>query len=375
MRLQSLTLLALLSAPATAAAAPTIAFDAPTVAREGARVEITVEVGDDAGGTPTYSWDLDGDGAFGERPGEPHYVIAAGTTDGPGELRVAVEATSGGETVTATHVVTIENVAPTIESEPPLTARVGSPYRYTLTVDDPAGDDDPIAIRLTSRPPGMAIEDASITWTPTPDQRGRTFPAIMRVDDGDGGEAMQRWDIEVAQNSAPPPPIPESPIERARVPGTMAVTLTVTNAEDVEEDALTYAFELSQVSRFDGEDVIRSAPVEEGAGGTTSWTTEGPLAPGLWYWRVWADDGMGPGRAVFAQLVVDDPAAALVDGSIPGLDGGPGGGGGCQVGPSRGAGLAWLSILALLAVRARRRPARGRRGLAVLRIVPRARGD
>lgn len=352
MRLRLFALLALLGAPSTAAAAPTIAFDAPEVAREGARVEIVVEVGDDAGGTPTFSWDLDGDGAFGEQPGEPSHVILAGTTDGPDEVRVSVEASSGGETVTETHVVTIENVAPSVESEPPLTARVGSAYRYTLTVRDPAGDADPITIRLTSRPPGMAIDGASITWTPTPDQRGRTFPAIMRVDDGDDGEGMQRWDIEVAENSAPPAPVPESPIERARVPATTAVTLTVTNAVDVEEDALSYVFELSQVSRFEGEGVIRSEPIEEGAGGTTSWTTDGPLAPGLWYWRVWADDGMGPGRAVFAQLVVDDPAAALLDGSV---DGGPGGGGGCHVGGPRDPDLAWLAILALVAVRARRR--------------------
>lgn len=349
--------------------APIVHFTAPAEIDEGSEtlVEISVE---DREGDPsvTWSWDLDGDGTFGDTPGATTHTIPAGTTDGDGTTRVGVEATDGTDTRRVYRTIVVNNVPPLITSAAPTTGNVSREYTYTPVIEEPAGTLDPIRYILVSSPMGMMFDamTETIRWTPNRDQRARTFDVTLRVDDGDGGEDMQMWRIVVADNSPPDAPVPVSPIDRVRVPIDEPVTLVVTNAIDLDGDELVYFFRVSQESSFTSPDVIGSGEISEGAGGTTEWTTLEPLSAGLWYWEIWVDDGTVESFHRYAQVVVGDPDIPGLDagprpgtdgGVGPGVDAGPGGGGGgCRAAPGGSVGGAWLlGLVALCFVRRRAR--------------------
>ncbi len=353
-----------LAAPGVAfATPPTIAFTSATVIDEGTAVTIEVAVSDPDGDTPTWSWDTDADGVFGEHAGATSYEVPATATDGTAMLRVGVEATDGVESRTAYRIITVNNVAPDITSTPPVDGAVRREYVYEVAVVDPAGENDPIRYLLTSRPPGMEIAGNRITWTPLPEHRGRSFPVILRVDDGDGGEDAQSWEIRVALNTPPSAATPLSPIMRERVPSGAPVTLVAENATDPDGDPLTYFFRVSRLSSFQPPELYGSGEVSEGADGTTSWTMPEPLADGLWYWQVWVSDGVVETSPRYAQLVVGEEttlpdAGPPVDGgAIPGIDAGttPPRSGGCHVAPAGSGGAALLFALGALALVSRRR--------------------
>lgn len=354
----------LLAAPGIASATPpTIAFTSPTVIDEGTAVTIEVAVSDPDGDTPTWSWDTDADGVFGEHAGTTSYTVPATATDGTAMLRIGVEATDGAESRTAYRVIMVNNVAPEITSTAPLDAAVRREYVYEVAVFDPAGENDPIRYLLTSRPPGMEIAGNRITWTPQPEHRGRAFPVILRVDDGDGGEDSQSWELRVALNSPPTVATPLSPVMRERVPSGVPVTLVAENATDPDGDPLTYFFRVARLSSFQPPALYGSGELAEGEDGTTAWTMSEPLEDGLWYWQVWVSDGVVETSPRYAQLVVGEAqvepdAGPRADGGvIPGIDAGtsPPGSGGCHVAPRAPGGAALLVALGVLALAARRR--------------------
>ncbi len=350
--------------------APVVRFTSPSEIDEGQEVTIEVMVTDLEGDTPSWSWDLDGDGVFGEMPGGTSYTVPAGATDGDADITIAIEATDGTETRTVTRTVTVHNLPPVVTSEPPLEAFVRREYSYQITVEDPAGPvNDPPDIRLTSRPSGMEVTpEGLVTWTPPIDARARSFPVIARVLDGDGGEDVQMWEVAVAENQPPEPPTPMSPIMRSRVAENEPVTLTVTNGMDPDGDPLEYYFQLSRTVAFEGADVFGSGAVSEGTDGTTSWTTAGPLEPGLWYWRVWDSDGIVDSHVFNATFIVGLGPVEMPDGGsnvdagvIPGIDAGlttpRGDGCSCSSVGTRGrsgGALACLFVLGALILRRRR---------------------
>ncbi len=351
--------------------APYASFTSASVADEGAEITVDVLVGDlEMDPSLSWTWDTDDDGTFGELPDATSYTIPMGTTDGDGSVRVGVEMTDGTNTRRMYRSIQIDNVAPVITSTPPTSANVRREYTYTPVIEEPGGALDPIRYILISRPTGMTVDGTTgaIAWTPTTDQRARTFDVSLRIDDGDGGEDMQIWRIDVADNTAPEPPVPTSPIDRMRVPEGMPFTLVAQNATDADGDTLVYFFRVSANSRFEGPDVIGSGELDEDPSGSTSWTTTDGLDRGLYYWEVWVDDGITESFHRFAQVVVGDVDIPLPDGGapadggtvIPGIDAGTGGGGGgCSAisGTSSGAAGAWLLGLAgLLFVRRRFTP-------------------
>jgi MYXO-CTERM domain-containing protein len=151
--------------------------------------------------------------------------------------------------------------------------------------------------------------------------------------------------------------------------------LVTQNSEDADLDPLTYTFELDTVDSFDSPDFVTSGPLDE-VPGFTQWQLTDPLRENqIYHWRVKSNDGtIDSEQRQTAFYVVRDPALGPPDagpadagflgdgGRIPGLDGGPGsGGGGCSAGVSSersSRGPAWLALLALLglglAVRRRR---------------------
>jgi uncharacterized protein (TIGR03382 family) len=249
------------------------------------------------------------------------YTIPAGTTDGPQTITLAIEATDGTNSRIVTRTIEVFNVAPTILSDPPTTAGVRREYRYEVMVEDPAGDLDPPMVLLVSRPGGMEIEGNVITWTPMPSARGMSFPAAIRVNDGDlapDDAIEQRWMIEVANNTAPTPPTPVSPIERAQVQPDGPVDLVVMNGMDPDGDPLVYEFQIARTSSFEGASLQGSGEIPEAAGMTTYQAP--PLAPGLWYWRAWVSDGIDRSAPVNATLWVGAGGTGL---DAAGPDAGP----------------------------------------------------
>lgn len=307
-----------------AMAVPVVVIAAPVQVDEGQGIPLEVTVTDEEGAV-TFSWDLDGDGVYGEAAGETSVTIPPGSTDGPSSLTVGVSAVGPSETTTESAIISVLNVAPALTGQPPTEAGVRREYRFDITVSEPAGDRDPVTLVLTSRPMGMEIVDGAVVWTPEPDQRGRTFPAILRATDDEDATGVQRWEVTVSANTAPSAPVPVRPVRRERMPEGEPVTLRVDNGLDLDEDPLQYIYTLSRTSDFEGESVFVSDPVDEGEG-QTLYVTEGPLERGLWYWRVVATDGMEESPPAFAQLVIGEPtfgdAGVIVDD----------GGGGCSVG-------------------------------------------
>lgn len=357
------------------AGAPIPCFDSVDMAPEGDAIMVDVTVTDfemDPG--VTWSWDIDDDGTFGEMTDATSITVPMGTTDGPGQRRVGIETSDGTNTRQAYRFINISNVDPTITSMPRTEAAIRREYQYQVTVDEPAGTMcgdpmlcDPIRYVLTSRPTGMMVDDTGlITWTPTTDQRNMSFPVILRIDDGDMGEDLQMWDVMVADNQVPDPPVPMSPVNRVYVDPAAPPTLVVENATDADGDTLVYFFRLSKTSGFDTPDVLGSGEIDEDPSGMTSWTPAEPLEEGLWYWEVWVDDGIGESAHRYAQFIsgTETPAmpdagpAGSADGGTGGVDAGPGGGDdGCRVSPGRSGstGLVWLLGLAALALLRRRR--------------------
>ena len=334
-----------------------VQFDAPAVVDEGSDIPITVNVAGCETATPTWTWDTDDDGTFGELADMASYTVPAAMVDGPTNLRVGVQAIDGSLTTEAFAIVQVNNVDPNITSTPRSMAAIRAEYRYEVIAEDPGGANDPLSYTLTSRPMGMTAVGNTLVWTPEAATRGRTFSVVLRVEDDDGGEDVQMFEITVSENNLPPAPVPVSPIERENVPLDEAVTLTVENAVDLDGDPLDYFFRVSRRSDFMGDSVIGSGGVAEDTGDTTSWTTSEPLEPGLWYWEVWVDDTIGESPHRFAQFVVGEGTVPTTDsgvmpmndgGTIPRPDSGVGGGGGggCSVaqGAPRSLGLGLLAL-------------------------------
>jgi MYXO-CTERM domain-containing protein len=366
---------ALLAAPsASRAQAPIVTLEAPASVAEGAEVIVDLEVEDLEGDAFTHSWDLDGDGRFGEQEGVFSHTVPAGTTDGDDTLRVGVRATDEhGSSVERYITVTITNVAPTITSEPPTFASVGEPLIHRLEVDDPAGALDPIEASVVRGPAGVSVDEEGlvtlVTWTPTAaDVTPEDEPARIEVlvSDGDGGLDTQRWEVVVSRNRRPAAPVPGYPTGEVAILQTQP-RLAAENAEDPDLDPLTYEFQIDTSETFDSPALQASGPIAE-TPGFTAWTPPEALAEDrLYHWRVRASDGTAPSDWRGAAFwVVRDPSLPPADGGaaadgggprradgglIPGLDGGSGGGdAGCHVhaagAPTDGA--APLALLALL---------------------------
>ena len=101
-----------------------------------------------------------------------------------------------------TITVTAINKAPRFVSAPVTEATAGIHYTYEARAVDPDGD--PLEYALLAWPGGMAIGRANgrIDWTPPREMAGN-FSAVIRVSDGNGGEARQEFTLEVKPFARP----------------------------------------------------------------------------------------------------------------------------------------------------------------------------
>ena len=99
-----------------------------------------------------------------------------------------------GPTLT-TQVVTVRNSHPIIRSTPPSGAGPGGVFSYRVVADDPDGDS--LAFTMTEGPRGASFDAGMFRWAPSPEFRGGA-PVVLRVSDGNGGEARQEFVLQVA---------------------------------------------------------------------------------------------------------------------------------------------------------------------------------
>ncbi len=356
--------------------APRVTFDAPFTADEGAEITINATVTDPEGDSSTWSWDLDGDGTFGDMPGATRYVVPAGTTDGPtASVRVGVRATDGTNTSERYRSIGVTNLPPEITSPlPSILTGVGANYLHQFVAADPAGTADPLVYSVVRGPSGMAVSATGLLqWTPASGdvtRAGTPLTIEVAVSDGDGGSDSQTWELTVSPNRTPTSPVPLYPVGDVGVLDTNP-RLVVSNASDADFDPLTYTFEIDAVSTFDSPALQRVESVAQ-TPGFSFWYVTTPLTPGRWFWRARANDGTSPSEPQMATFYRVPTAAEIGDAGTPdaGVPTGDAGtmpppppsttdDGGCSAAPgARGASegaLAALGLVLLLGARRRRR--------------------
>jgi hypothetical protein len=94
----------------------------------------------------------------------------------------------------ATSIVTVRNSHPIIRSTPPSGAGPGGVFTYHLVAEDPDGDS--LGFAVTEGPKGASFEAGTFRWAPPAGFQG-TARVVLRVSDGDGGEARQEFVINV----------------------------------------------------------------------------------------------------------------------------------------------------------------------------------
>jgi hypothetical protein len=139
----------------------------------------------------TFTWNW-GDGATGEGD------IGRHTYKDNGDFEVTLTATDkdGGSGQLRFRAI-VSNVAPSIESVPPMEGVVTKLWRYLPRIWD-AGSDDTHVVELLISPDGMQIEaeTGAIEWTPGADGRGH-FDVVIEVKDDDNGWARQSWVLTI----------------------------------------------------------------------------------------------------------------------------------------------------------------------------------
>lgn len=355
---------------ATTPGAPRVAFNSPFSANEGDPLMVTVHVTDPEGDSVTWSWDLDGDGTYGDMLGAESVMIPEGTTDGPGDYVVHIEASDGVHTTHRARSIAIVNVAPRITSHPPSTVAIDQHVRYGLMVDDPGGAHDPPTFTLRAGPTtAIVTPDGVFDWSPT--EAEITAPGTMRavavdVDDGDMGVVTQMWSMTVIDDHSPSDPTLLYPAMDAPIL-TAGAHFAIGNSSDLDGDPITYTFELDSANTFDSPDLQVSGPVADVMTGITTWSpSAATLHYGRWYWRVSASDGQVTTSPVVSSfLFVPDPTMLPDTGPVgdAGADGGSGGanmrGCGCSVAAPRAIprslGAFFAAIALLVSLRRRRR--------------------
>ncbi|MEQ8848076.1 putative Ig domain-containing protein [Botrimarina sp.] len=217
-------------------------------------------------GRPYYDYSADIDGG----------VLSGGERTGERTLRFAVPRAERFTYSLAPYGQV--NQAPRFGTTPEAEALVGMPFRYAARATDPDGD--ALKYELISGPVDAAFSDGVLTWTPTSEDSG-THDVVVRVTDGRGGVAEQRFTLSV--KAAPPnrpPRLTSAPVVTASVGAAYRYQVRAT---DSDGDPLTYTLaEAPEEMQVDSSGAITWTPtgadaglrdvtllVEDGSGGST----------------------------------------------------------------------------------------------------------
>lgn len=132
------------------------------------------------------------------------------------------------------HVPIGANLPPQFTSTPVDLVSLGDDWHYQATAADPTND--PLTYRLSVRPAGMVISESTglIRWTPDAQQIG-LHQVIVRVSDGRGGVDLQKFRLNVTDNT-PPVITSSAPLQAvAGLPYRYSVS-----AQDADQDTIAY---------------------------------------------------------------------------------------------------------------------------------------
>ncbi|HYG76698.1 MAG TPA: PKD domain-containing protein [Planctomycetota bacterium] len=194
----------------------------------------------------TYSWDINGDGTFGDATGiNPTLTVAQlaalGISDGPATFNVVLQVSDG--LFTSTPVQTtlrINNAAPVVAINAPATGQAGTAIDLTQTTTDVPADLTTMTYTWTVSRNGTVVfngSGASFSFTPA---MGGTYEVTVTATDKDGGVGTDTKSITVANV---PPVITSTPNITPINPVTGEVITINVPTTDAEGDPLTYTFD------------------------------------------------------------------------------------------------------------------------------------
>jgi hypothetical protein len=142
--------------------------------------------------TYDYLWTVNGTRASSDGP-----VLPASRFKRGDEIMLELIANDGEDDSEAflSESISVANARPRIVSTP--SGFGGDQFNYLLEVEDPDGD-RALRFRLSQGPDGMTIDDISgkVSWVPSAEQAG-AHPVAVTVEDGQGGEDTQRFDLSL----------------------------------------------------------------------------------------------------------------------------------------------------------------------------------
>jgi CSLREA domain-containing protein len=173
---------------------PTVDMGGPYVIDEGSPLTLDASHTSDPDGDPlTYSWDINGDGVFGDATGVNPTLTwaqleALGIINGPSSFTVQLQVNDGqGHVVTAQTTLTVNNVPPTADAGEDFYSAEGSSVTLTGTFTDPGDHDTHTLDWHVDADNGQVIADGTgPTFDYTPDDNG-TYTVTFTVTDSDGG--------------------------------------------------------------------------------------------------------------------------------------------------------------------------------------------
>lgn len=124
---------------------PVAVANGPYTVAEGASLALSA-AGSSTGAAVGYTWDVNGDGTFGDATGINPTLTwtqleALGINDGPHSYTLALRVTENGATSPATVPLTVTNTAPTCTVDGSHNAVVGRPLTVKVGADDPSSAD------------------------------------------------------------------------------------------------------------------------------------------------------------------------------------------------------------------------------------------
>ncbi|EMI22574.1 Na-Ca exchanger/integrin-beta4 domain protein, partial [Rhodopirellula maiorica SM1] len=233
---------------------------------------------------------------------QPDWALNVPTT------RVHTGTLSGGQTVSGLDFAFVTktggNAKPVFQSVPITTAVMGNTYQYRPTAFDADGDE--LTYSLAYGPRGMTIDPAtgSLAWNPAEDENFYV-DVTLRVDDGNGGVALQPFQVflTVAENSAP------VFTSQPHGPASVGVAWTYNaSATDPDGDSVTYS--------LDNESLARGIVIHSTTGAVT-WT---PTAVGDYTLNVTASDDRDGSRTQSFTLAVRNNTPPQFD-TVPPIPG------------------------------------------------------